>query len=362
MVALSTPSSELGWRTEEIKGPMTMVGLTWSDSSPESIQVRWRRSGEGWQPWTPLGISDHAPDARSSESGLQGTEALWIGEADAAQFRVVGGAPRGLLASIVDTTNRTKPFLRRLGDMFRPATAGAQPPINARSTWDPDNSCEPRVPANLSEVRTAFVHHTVNPNSYSSGNVPSMLLATCLFHTQSRDFDDIAYNFIVDRFGVVWEGRAGGIALPVQGAHTKGFNSQSTGIAALGTFSSSNVPAAMETSIAELIAWKLPLHRVEPNTTALLFSGENEIFEEDTLVEFNTVSGHRDAQSTSCPGGSLYSRLPNIRTAAAALAEPVPPHPGVSDTDEIIAYHPAGGIRMGAFDAATETLIFSTLR
>lgn len=81
---------------------------------------------------------------------------------------------------------------------------------------------------------------------------------------KSNGWRDIGYNFAVDKCGNIYEGRAGGVTKAVMGAHTLGFNTNSMGIAVLGTFSKSNPPAAAVTAIAKLTAWKLGLFGANP--------------------------------------------------------------------------------------------------
>src|ERR1700730_8525778 len=118
----------------------------------------------------------------------------------------------------------------------------------------------PRVAPAYGKVRVAFVHHTENPNGYSPGEVPAMLLAIFLFHGDVRGWNDIGYNFVVDLFGRVFEARAGGIDEPVVGAHAGGYNLVSTGVAVLGSFMSGPISAAARRTLQGLLGWKLSLH------------------------------------------------------------------------------------------------------
>src|SRR4029453_7682350 len=80
-----------------------------------------------------------------------------------------------------------------------------------------------------------------------------------LFHVQGNGWNDIGYNFLVDRFGTIYEGRDGGIDRNVIGAHALGFNTGSVGIALLGTYGSTKPSPAALDAIAKLIAWRLDL-------------------------------------------------------------------------------------------------------
>ena len=100
-------------------------------------------------------------------------------------------------------------------------------------------------------IKAGFVHHTVDANSYTSAQVPAIIRGIYSFHTKSRGWSDIGYNFLIDRFGRTWEGRAGGVDQPVIGAHTGGYNSQLFGAAAIGTFNTTTPPAGRDRRLQE---------------------------------------------------------------------------------------------------------------
>src|ERR671910_395917 len=116
----------------------------------------------------------------------------------------------------------------------RAAQAGAPPPITPRSAWGAD-SVPPREPPIYGEVQLAFVHHTVTANDYTPEESPGIVLAIARYHRNSQGWNDIGYQFLVDRYGQIFEGRAGGIDQAIVGAQAQGFNSVSTGVACLGT-------------------------------------------------------------------------------------------------------------------------------
>src|SRR5262249_15117184 len=128
-----------------------------------------------------------------------------------------------------------------------------------RSSWDPGNQCKPRVTPAYGRVDFALVHHTVSLNGYSRSAAPGIVLGICLFHRNGNGWNDIGYKLLVDRFGTLYEGRAGAVEQPVVGAQAQGWNSLSTGIAAIGDFGSSGVPSATLHALARAVAWKLSL-------------------------------------------------------------------------------------------------------
>jgi hypothetical protein len=154
-----------------------------------------------------------------------------------------------------------------------------------------------------------------------------MVRGICHFHKYVQGWDDIGYNFLVDRYGQIFEGRAGGIDEPVIGAQAGGYNASSTGIGNLGAFSARSQTGAGFRALAKLIAWKLALHGipavgrvdVEVSRSGARYSR----YPAGADVSLNRISGHRDACTTDCPGGALYRQLPRLRTRVARLAPQV---------------------------------------
>ena len=171
----------------------------------------------------------------------------------------------------------------------------------------------------------AFVHHTVTANDYTPEQSASMVLGIAKYHRDTNGWNDIGYNFLVDQYGQVFEGRAGGIDQAVIGAHAQGYNSQSTGVAVLGTFSDVPIPEAAMAAITQLLGWKLSLHGVpcEGGLTIVSGGGSLNRYPSGTPVAMQRISGHRDGDATACPGDALYAQLPELRRRAAALAGPI---------------------------------------
>lgn len=196
---------------------------------------------------------------------------------------------------------------------------GPRPAIVIRKGWGADESLREKTFVYTSTVKAAFVHHSATGNNYTCQQAPSVLRSIYRYHTVSSGWRDIGYNFAIDKCGNIYEGRAGGVARPVLGAHTLGFNTNSTGIAVLGTYSSSNPPQAAVTAVAQLTAWKLGLHGVDPKGSVTLVSGGSGKYAKGAKATLNTIAGHRDGFATDCPGSRLYGQLGTIRTASAAL-------------------------------------------
>ncbi|MFH8349419.1 N-acetylmuramoyl-L-alanine amidase [Streptomyces sp. NPDC018045] len=208
-------------------------------------------------------------------------------------------------------------------DTSRPTSprsyVGPRPAIVTRAGWGADEKLRERQFAYTRSVRAAFVHHSATGNNYTCRQAPSVLRGIYRFHVKSSGWRDMGYNFLIDKCGTIYEGRAGGVAKPVMGAHTRGFNHDSMGIAVLGTFENANPPASAVSAVAKLTAWKLGLYGVNPRATTSLVSGGGNLFKKGTRAKLHAISGHRDGFNTECPGDRLYSKLGTARSAAARL-------------------------------------------
>ena len=266
-------------------------------------------AGGRWTRWTALPPSHGA--------GVPGTDPAFTGAADELQLRLRGGA-RGLQPQI-----RARAPARAHAPRARASQAGA-PYIVPRDSWGADQ-VPPRSGPSYGTVQAAFVHHTAGTIEYAPEDSPGIVLGIARYHRDSNGWNDIGYNFLVDRYGVIFEGRAGGIDAAVIGAQAQGYNSQSTGIATLGTFT--NLPLdepAME-ALAKLIGWKLSIHGIPTQGTVTLISGGGQTnrYPNGTPVLFERISAHRDSNETTCPGDALYAQLPDLRARAARYAVPI---------------------------------------
>jgi hypothetical protein len=193
-----------------------------------------------------------------------------------------------------------------------------------RADWGGDG-CEPRTTPSYGEVQLAFVHHTVNANDYAPEDSAGIVLGICRYHRDHNKWNDLGYNFLVDRYGQIFEGRAGGIDQAVIGAQAEGYNRLSTGIATIGDFGALAPDAPAMEALAKLIAWKLSLHGMpcEGQVTVTSGGGSTNRYANGAPVVLERISGHRDGDKTTCPGQALYDQLPALRARASALAGPI---------------------------------------
>jgi hypothetical protein len=324
----SASAAAAGWRTTRVlRAPrrFDLIGLRWAEGSHGEAQVRARKRGGTWTPWVTLHpTGDHGPDEGTPPAG---TDPAFTGAADQFQLRLRGN-PAGLRARFVralPTATVAGRVARRLRGRARASArsqaAGTAPAMMPRSAWGAD-SVPPRADPDYGSVQMAFVHHTVNANEYGPEDSAGIVLGIARYHRDSNKWNDIGYNFLVDRYGQIFEGRAGGIDQPVIGAQAQGYNSVSTGVACLGTFESVAMTEAGMDALARVIGWKLALHGVPVAGEVEVISagGASNRYPAGTRVVLDRISGHRDGDSTSCPGATLYGQLEELRQRAARYA------------------------------------------
>ena len=290
------------WRTPPLRPTRAfeLVGAEWRGHGAR-VELRAREASGRWTRWARV------------VSG----EPAWSGRAVAVQLR--GARPVRELRVRAVALGRAAAAVR-----LRPARAatGGRPPIVPRRAWDPRNRCRPRVPARYGRVDFAVVHHTESLSAYSPGQSAALVLGICLFHRDGNRWNDIGYDLLVDRFGRIFEGRAGGADQPVIGAHAGGWNAVSTGVAMIGSYTLATPPPVALDALERALAWKLSRAGVPAQGAVMERSigGEPGVnrYPPGALVRFQRIAGHRDGDLTECPGGALYTLLPQIRRAVAA--------------------------------------------
>ncbi|HEX3433245.1 MAG TPA: N-acetylmuramoyl-L-alanine amidase [Solirubrobacteraceae bacterium] len=326
-----------GVHTVQLAANADLLGVQWQAPHDAQVQVRFVGASGRFSAWVSAGGNNHVPDAGHERHRSVG-EPVWTGGTRVVQLRV-SRAVRDVWLHLIDVSagagarrvalaQARSPLAALASAPFALAQpslqAGAgQPPIIARRAWAHGVS-HPRVAPEYGAVRLAFVHHTENPNGYLAREVPPMLRAIFLFHREIRGWNDIGYNFVVDAFGRTFEARAGGIDEPVVGAQAGGYNLVSTGIAVLGSFSGQPISVPARRALQRLLAWKLSLHgvpaqgrvTVHVNPAGAVYSR----YPANAPVSLPRIAGHRDADTTDCPGDALYRQLSAIRPRVHSLA------------------------------------------
>ncbi|RZU49233.1 N-acetylmuramoyl-L-alanine amidase [Krasilnikovia cinnamomea] len=340
--------------------PFSLLGATWTDPQARlggTVQVRTRAAADGrWSAWRTLesdGTSPAAPG--SADAGGRGsTDPVWVGDSDAVEARVATGdgtrpLPAGLRLDLINpdadlpapvagtpspgpaasaSASGASDSAAQVGGgsvagtgRAAVGTAVAVPPrpapaVVSRAGWRANEAMVADPPEYTTDVQVLFVHHTATSNDYSCADSARIVRGIQAYHVRSNGWNDIGYNFLVDKCGTLFEGRGGGVDQPVLGAHTLGFNSHSAAIAVIGDYTGRAVSTKVRWVIAQVAAYKIGMYgHLATERTALVSSG-GERFPAGTRVTFNRVSGHRDAGRTACPGNALYGQLGTIRGLA----------------------------------------------
>lgn len=201
--------------------------------------------------------------------------------------------------------------------------------IKTRKAWGANESYMTWTPKR-SQIRGAVVHHTQGNYTYTQAQAAEQIRIVYNYHARTLGWGDIGYNLIVDKYGGVWEGRAGGLTLATQGAHAYGANAETFGISIMGDFRKTPPPAVARQAMSKAIAWKLQLHGVT-NPSGLISVPGNDLRGRQVRV----VSGHRDIGGTDCPGDAFYAQMGTVRSEVdtylkAGVSTPVTPAPAPS--------------------------------
>jgi hypothetical protein len=323
-----------GWSAAvDVDAGSQAVAVTWTGEPHGAVELR-GRTPLGWSTWSEIHANPReAPDGAGPDGPGSGEgsntdvsgDLLWFGGdgVDRVEVRVHEGELADLTVEAMRYVEpRAGSGLQTALQTPRAGAADTRPSIRPRSDWAAagwaysNDDCGNGPKLASGGITFAVVHHTVNANTYTEGEVPGMLAAIYRFHTESRGWCDIAYNFVIDRFGRTWEGRTGSIDGAVIGGHAAGFNTNSVGVSFLGQHHPGGTPSAAAPTASQLdaagrvIGWKLGQNKVPATGTVTATDGST----------IQRIVGHRDVGSTSCPGDLLWSQLATIRSGAAAVA------------------------------------------
>jgi hypothetical protein len=292
-----------------------LVGFQWQ--GPGRVLVRTRSQAGRWSAWRPVAPEDDRPDRGSRETTVGKSWRLgspyWVGSSDRIAYRLIGDVHR-LRAWYVWSPVERSPL--------RKVSMTGSPQIVPRSVWKADEGIKRAPPRYARAVSFAIVHHTAGSDNYSPDASPAIVRGIELYHVRANGWNDIGYNFLVDKYGRVFEGRAGGVDRNVIGAHAEGFNTGAVGVAVIGNYSATSISPAAEHALASLLAWRLDVAHVDPLGFVTWTSGGNPKYPRGAPVLLRAISGHRDTGFTSCPGTALYAKLPNLAHEVAAIGLP----------------------------------------
>ncbi|GGC11153.1 N-acetylmuramoyl-L-alanine amidase [Cellulomonas carbonis] len=323
-----------------LTGPVALdgvqtVGVTWDAGGVDPADVRLRTLTDGaWSDWEPVPLADDAPDrgtADAERAVRAGTDPVWVGDdAEAVEVSLPADAPApdGMALVLVGSpeVDTTPVAATGTADADLAALAEAGLParrVISRAEWGaPAQVCTPSVASTVTHV---VLHHTAGSNAYATvGQAMQQLRNDALFHINGRGWCDLGYNFVVDKWGNVYEGRAGSAQAAVVGVHAGGFNTSSVGISMLGTYTTTTPSPAVEDAVAWVAASRLRAYHRDPAGTVTITTagGQNSSVPPGTTITLPRIFGHRDVAYTACPGVGGYSTLPGVRARAREYVTP----------------------------------------
>lgn len=331
--------------------PFSMVALTSDDLTGTSARVRAKHDDGSWGPWYD---AENLDGVGADLPGPRGTDPVFVGRtttvqiavtrpvdapatAPAAPARKPGGPELGYIPANVEqpfSQNITAVLISPpeappdLGPLPNAATPAGQPPhIINRAEWGADEGMRCGEPRYDTKIRAGVVHHTAGSNEYTPADSAGIVRSIYEYHTRTLGWCDIAYNAMVDKYGQVFEGRAGGMTRPVEGAHTGGFNHNTWGVAMLGNFETVPPTPIQLRTTARLLGWVLGQSGVDPLGAVVLPSegGSFTKFPFGVSPTLPTIFTHRDVGITECPGNAAYALMGQIRDIAARFDDPPGP-------------------------------------
>ena len=338
--------------------PFSLVALTAEDLTGTSARVRAKKPDGTWGPWYEAEAMEGLGPDTPVAGALRGTEPVFVGRTNTVQIAVTRAGPESVPKQAPKQApkpaddrpalgyvpaNVEQPLPQNVNAvLISPPQApvdslplpsavtapGVPPQIIYRAGWGADEGM--RCPPQYDKViRAGIVHHTAGSNEYAPQDSAGIIRSIYEYHTRTLGWCDIAYNALVDKYGQVFEGRAGGIDRPVEGAHTGGFNRDTWGVAMLGNFDQIPPTEIQLQNTARLLGWRLGLDHIDPRGTVVLASagGSFSKFPFGATPALPTIFTHRDVGITECPGNAAYAAMDRIRDIAARFNRP----PGPAD-------------------------------
>jgi uncharacterized protein with LGFP repeats len=335
--------------------PFSMVALTASDLTGTTARIRAKKADGSWGPWYDAEALEGVGPDDSHSSGPRGTEPVFVGRTTTVQISVnrppdapvtkppakqpagLGYVPASVEQPFAQNINAVliSPPQAPVDSLPLPTAVtppGVPPNIISRAQWGADESMRCGAPQYDRGIRAGIVHHTAGSNDYSPEDSAGIVRSIYAYHTRTLGWCDIAYNALVDKYGQVFEGRAGGMNRPVEGAHTGGFNRDTWGVAMMGDFEVVPPTPIQLKNTGRLLGWRMGLDHIDPHGTVVLPSAGSEFskFPLGATPTLPTIFSHRDVGNTECPGNAAYALMDNIRDIAARFNAP----PGPADLAE----------------------------
>lgn len=314
---LTTARAASGVSTVQPATTFSMVGVRWTGVAPDEVRIRNKATDGDWSGWTSLDPTDAQAKAGKASTT---TEPMWTGPSTEVQVTATrAGKPVTSGVEVVTIDPGTSPADARAAAV---SALPGEPPVVPRSGWGADESLMTWAPEYAATTKAVTIHHTAGTNDYTCAESASIIRGIYYYHSVTNGWGDIGYNVLVDKCGTLFEGRKGGLDVPLIAAHAGGFNTYTFGISMMGDYGASAPSAATLESVAKMAAWKLATAYRDPRgSTVLVSTGSGTSkYPAGTAVTLPTIFAHRDVGNTECPGNGGYGQLENIRSRVVTLA------------------------------------------
>ena len=356
--------------------PFSMVALTAEQLGNAVARVRAQLEDGSWGPWNETQPIDTGRSDSDVPTAAAGTEPIYVGETKRVQFLLTPTVPTpaanpadpafpvppapapaepvpapaeparpaadlGYIPASSSSPLRTQPAdqsAQTLADaaavLITPGTsaadatltdiatplAGSGPAVISRAQWGADESIRCGSPTYDDSLGGATIHHTAGSNDYTRRESAGIVRAIYAYHAKTLGWCDIGYNVLVDKYGQIFEGRAGGLDRNVEGAHAGGFNENTMGLALMGDYSRVAPTQESIDAAGRFLGWRLGKAGLDPMGRTTMYSeGTQYTFvPQGNAIDLPVIFAHRDVGNTECPGDAAYARLGDIRTIAAA--------------------------------------------
>ena len=315
------------------------LAVEWAPAVPKGSQVRAEvrlsQDGQTWGAWSIMEPLDGGPRDDSDRS-----TGLHFGLARYAQVRLTldqGPAEPPLALdrlTVLYYDGRGGPTSAELAAQAKadaPLAPGvSQPAIVSRAAWGAPETYEHW---NLCYTDRGFpvdgyikpnawaVHHSADDHRDVDG--AAWVRIVYQFHSVGRGWGDIGYHYVVDRNGVIYQGRTPGnppAGYIAEGGHAFQYNCGSGAVMALGNYQPGTTVAlvpltqATRDGLVRILSWLMQQYGVRP-------------WDQRFVVDKTVLGmcGHRDLNATECPGQNLYDELDGLRDRVQAQLDSAPP-------------------------------------
>lgn len=302
----------MGWQTEQ-SVDKSKFALSYVSLSPDGK-------------WTPEQNAEADFDPSETPTGMYWTDAFFTHDATSHRMlkirvQVPAFCPR-IYLDVFDGNHKglitdIKPEPQ---DLMLPKSGCPDfPTIVTRSGWcggaAPCTSVNAAYTVTYITATHTVIHHGASPDTYTDGQ--AVVRSYWNYHVNTLGWADIGYNYLVDKFGTLYQGRHNP-SLPssdVKGAHAGNANGGSIGINFLGNLDVTLATTAQLAKVDQLLGWWYDHRGFDPTTSASMTTQAYGVQVKPR------ITGHRDIGSTTCPGDDLHARLPAMRLSVKAVID-----------------------------------------